>query len=129
MAVDLRRTSEPPIGLPPSRSLLPADGVLTAEARRLIRRFADPKLVPPAWSEAAFIREVGLVRTHLAPIRSRGGLAASFAREAFHSAPGEGREDVPGAVRVAYALRWLELGSRRSVPAWPPATIASDAAS
>jgi hypothetical protein len=129
MAVDLRRTSEPPIGLPPSRSLLPADGALAAEARRLIRRFADPNLVPPAWSEAAFIREVGLVRIHLAPIRSRGGLAASFSREAFHATPVEGRDDVPGAVRVAYALRWLELGSRRSVPEWPPATIVSDAGS
>jgi hypothetical protein len=129
MAVDVRRTSDPLTRPTPSRSLLPADGVLAAEARRLIRRFADPALVPPAWSEAAFIREVGLVRAHLAPIRSRGGLAASFSREAFHAAPGEGRDDPPGAVRVAYALRWLELGSRRSVPAWPPVTIASDAAS
>jgi hypothetical protein len=117
------------MGRSPSRTLLPADGALAAEARRLISRFADPALVPPSWSEAAFIREVGLVRAHLAPIRSRGGLAASFSREAFHAAPGDGGEDVPGAVRVAYALRWLELGSRRSVPAWPPATIASDAAS
>jgi hypothetical protein len=129
MPVVLRRTSEPPIGHPPSRSLLTADGALAAEARRLIRRFADPNLVPSAWSEAAFIRDVGLVRTHLAPIRSRGGLAASFSREAFHATFWEGRGDVPGAVRVAYALRWLELGSRRPVPAWPPATFASDAGS
>ena len=129
MTVAVRRTSDPPNGQPPSRTLLPADGALATEARRLIRRFADPALVPPAWSEAAFIREVGLVRAHLAPIRSRGGLAASFSREAFHAAPDGGGHDVPGAVRVAYALRWLELGSRRSVPAWPPATIASDAVS
>jgi hypothetical protein len=129
MAVDLRRTSDPPTRRTPSRSLLPADGVLPSEARRLIRRFADPALIPAAWSEAAFIREVELIRAQLAPIRSRGGLAASFSREAFHATPGEGRDDVPGAVRVAYALRWLELGSRRSVPAWPPATFASDAVS
>lgn len=129
MTVAVRRTSDPPNGQPPSRTLLPVDGALATEARRLIRRFADPALVPPAWSEAAFIREVGLVRAHLVPIRSRGGLAASFSREAFHAAPDGGGQDVPGAVRVAYALRWLELGSRRSVPAWPPATIASDAVS
>lgn len=129
MAVDLRRTSDLPTGRAPSRSLLPADGVLAAEARRLIRRFADPALVPPDWCEAAFIREVGLVRAHLAPIRSRGGLAASFSREAFHARRVEGVDDVPGAVRVAYALRWLELGSRRAMPRWPPATIGSDAAS
>ena len=129
MAVDLRRTSDQPTGPTPSRGLLPADGALAAEARRLIRRFADPALIPQAWCEAAFIREVGLVRAHLAPIRSRGGLAASFSREAFHARPVEGGDDVPGAVRVAYALRWLELGSRRVVPAWPPATFASDAVS
>jgi hypothetical protein len=129
MAIDIRRTSDPPIGPTPSRKLLPADGALAVEARRLIRRFADPAMIPPAWCEAAFIREVGLVRAHLAPIRSRGGLAASFSREAFHARRVEGGDDVPGAVRVAYALRWLELGSRRAVPVWPPATIASDAVS
>ena len=129
MAVDPRRTSEPPIGPTPSRKLLPADGALAAEARRLIRRFADPALIPPEWCDAAFIREIGLVRAHLAPIRSRGGLAASFSREAFHARRVEGGDDVPGAVRVAYALRWLELGGRRAVPAWPPGTIARDAVS
>src|SRR5262245_3802149 len=141
MAIAARRTSEPPIGSRPSGTLLSLDGVLApvqppapertlaAEALRVLRRFADPALVPPAWSEAAFIREVGLVRAHLAPIHTRGGLAASFSREAFHARRVAGGDDVPGAVRVAYALRWLELGSRRAVPAWPPATIASDAVS
>jgi hypothetical protein len=120
MAVDLRRTSDPAIGRSPSRTLLPADGALAAEARRLIRRFADPALVPPSWSEAAFIREVGLVRAHLAPIRSRAGLAASFSREAFHAVLADEIGEAPGAVRVAYALRWLELGSGRTWPSWPP---------
>ena len=37
------------------------------------------------WAAPAFGREVDLVRLHLAPIRSRPGLAASFGREAFHA--------------------------------------------
>jgi len=121
MAIAARRTSEPPTRPTPSRSLLPADGALAAEARRLIRRFSDPAMVPPAWSEAGFIREVGLVRAHLAPIRSRGGLAASFSREAFHALPADQVGEATGAVRVAYALRWLELRSGRAWPSWPPA--------
>jgi hypothetical protein len=28
-------------------------------------------------------------------------------------------------VRVAYALRWLELGSSRTWPSWPPAATAA----
>ncbi len=56
-----------------------------------------------------FAREVDLVRLHLAPIRSRLGLAASFGREAFHTDVGSaGVAD--GPVTAAYAIRWLELG-------------------
>ena len=56
-----------------------------------------------------FAREVDLVRLHLAPIRSRLGLAASFGREAFHAdIAADGPND--GPVTAAYAIRWLELG-------------------
>ena len=132
MDVDLRRTSDPPIGPTPSRKLLPADGArdhvrppapggtLAAEALRFRRRLANPAVQPAAWSERAFVSEVALVRAHLAPIRSRAGLAASFSREAFHAVPADEIGEAPGAVRVAYALRWLELGSGRALPVWPP---------
>jgi hypothetical protein len=95
---------------------------LAAEALRLLRQLGDPDGNPPAWSDSAFVREVGLVRAHLAPIRSRAGLAASYGREAFQSpvvtALGPS-DDVPGPVRVAYSIRWLELGDDVSRPAWP----------
>ncbi|MFP5341343.1 MAG: hypothetical protein ACLGIJ_00250 [Candidatus Limnocylindria bacterium] len=55
------------------------------------------------------MREIEAVRRHLAPFRSRAALARSYAREAFHVLPGPA-DDEPGAVRLAYALRWLELG-------------------
>ena len=97
---------------------------LAAEALRLLRRLDDPMRLPPAWTEPAFIREVSLVRAHLAPFRSRAGLAASFGREAFQSPAVKGSaspDDVPGPVRVAYAIRWLELGDDVARPAWPAA--------
>ncbi len=132
MPVAVRRTSDQSIGFSLSAVLLPTDGArvpvqppapggtLAAEALRLRRRLADPAALPPAWSERAFVREVGLVRAHLAPIRSRAGLAASFSREAFHVVPADEVGEATGAVRVAYALRWLELGSGRAWPSWPP---------
>ena len=70
------------------------------------------------------MREVGLVRAHLAPIRSRAGLAASFSREAFHAVPADEVGEATGAVRVAYALRWLELRSGHAWPSWPPSDSA-----
>ena len=137
MPVAVRRHSDPSIGSSLSAVLLPADGTrvpaqppapggtLAAEALRLRRRLADPAALPAAWSERAFVREVALVRAHLAPIRSRAGLAASFSREAFHAVPADESGEGPGAVRLAYALRWLELGSGRTWPSWPPAAIAA----
>ncbi len=69
-------------------------------------RDADP------WGEPAFAREVDLIRSQLAPIRSRRGLAASFEREAFQSRAFDASREPARlrALRVAYALRWLELG-------------------
>jgi hypothetical protein len=132
MPVAARRHSDPSTGSSLSAVLLPTDGTrapvqppapggaLAAEALRLRHRLANPAALPDAWSERKFVREVALVRTHLAPIRSRAGLAASFSREAFHALPADEIGEAPGAVRVAYALRWLELGSGLPWPSWPP---------
>jgi hypothetical protein len=106
------------IAAPPSEELLPSAGTfprtpvpaparaLALDARRLLRRSADPIARPSAWSEPGFERQVAEVRDHLAPLRSRRALAASFGRESFH---GLGTDAVP--IRLAYAIRWLELGS------------------
>jgi hypothetical protein len=61
---------------------------------------------PP--TEMAFSREVDTIRVHLSPIRSRASLAASFEREATRIE----------AVRLAYAIRWLELGDGIARPPW-----------
>ena len=59
-------------------------------------------------------------RGQLAPIRSRAALLASYLREASISVTrGAVELGLPvGPVRVAYAIRWLELGDGRARPAW-----------
>jgi hypothetical protein len=89
----------------PHRTLA-LDALMVTRTLRDHPRDADP------WGEPAFAWEVDLIRGQLAPIRSRRGLAASFEREAFQSREFAGPREpaTMRAVRVAYALRWLELG-------------------
>jgi hypothetical protein len=115
----------------PPRDLLPSGGVvvpapvpaparaLALDALRLMRRLRDPSHRPERWSQPAFSREIELVRAHLAPLRSRKALAASYSREAFHLALDDAAKDDPGAVRLAYAVRWLELGTGDVGRIWP----------
>ena len=112
--------------LPSSGSLAPAPApaphrALALDALRLRRALRDPHRLVGVWAEPSFAREVELVRLHLAPLRRRSGLTASYGREAFQALGGsEPRPtEALGAVRVAYALRWVELGDGRQRPAWP----------
>lgn len=92
---------------------------LALDALRLRRGLRDPLRRPERWTDAAFAREVELIRRHLAPLRNRRSLAASFAREAFHSLASEPPASLPlGPIRAAYAIRWVELGSGAGLPAW-----------
>jgi hypothetical protein len=116
----------------PSRDLLPAGGLrapapvpaparaLALDALRLLRRLRDPARRSDRWVQPSFRRETELVRAHLAPLRSRRALAASYGREAFHLSMDDAGRDDPCAVRLAYALRWLELGNGDVGPVWPP---------
>jgi hypothetical protein len=90
---------------------------LALVALATLRRARRPDLRPGRWTHARFGREVELVRGHLAPVRSRAVLAASFGREAFQGDPLR-HEDAPGPVTVAYAIRWLELGDGEARPRW-----------
>jgi hypothetical protein len=93
-----------PVQVP--RRMLALDALMVTRTLRDHPRDADP------WGEPAFAREVDLIRSQLMPIRSRRGLATSFEREAFQSCEFAGPREpaTMRAVRVAYALRWLELG-------------------
>ena len=73
----------------------------------------------PTWGDASFAREVELIRCHLAPLRNRRGLTASFGREAFQALDLDRARPRPlGPIRAAYAIRWLELGGGAALPAW-----------
>jgi hypothetical protein len=86
----------------------------------LVVRTAEPIDAPQRWLTPAFAAEVDRTRAQLAPIRTRDALLASFRREASISATrGNMLDGRPaGPVRVAYAIRWLELGDGRGRPVW-----------
>ncbi len=92
---------------------------LTLVALATLRRARRADGRPARWAGSVFGRDVDLVRLHLAPIRSRVGLAASFGREAFHADIDRDGADIDtGPVSAAYAIRWLELGDGIRRPAW-----------
>src|SRR5260221_2650137 len=118
------RSSPPDTLLPSGGASAPAPApaphrVLALDAIRLRRGLRDPFRRPAPWGDAAFARQVELVRCHLAPLRNRRSLTASFGREAFQTLEGEHIAPPPlGPIRAAYAIRWLELGSGAQLPAW-----------
>jgi hypothetical protein len=95
----------------------------------VVVRAVDPPTLPRRWTSPAFAREVAAVRAQLAPIQSRRILAESFGREAAiavtKTPPTIEPPEPPGPVRVAYAIRWLELGDDRSRPTWEDWTARS----
>lgn len=110
----------PGVLLPAGSTLAPAPAstparALALDALHLLRRLRDTSRRPDRWSSVAFNRDVELVRRHLAPLRTRAALAGSYGREAFHLVPDLRDDADPGPVRVAYALRWLELGESRAM--------------
>jgi hypothetical protein len=100
----------------------------------LVVRTAEPSDMPARWRTYPFGQEVDRTRAQLAPIRSRSALLASFSREAS-IAVSRGAADTglpAGPVRVAYAIRWLELGDGRARPSWAsivqgPVEVVADA--
>jgi hypothetical protein len=117
----------------PSADLLPSDGAVTRasalaphralalDALHVLRILRDRPRDAGPWGEPAFAREVDQVRAQLAPIRDRRGLAASFGREAFRALASSDGSAAPagiGPVRIAYAVRWLELGRGVRQRAW-----------
>ncbi len=76
--------------------------------------------VPALWRTPGFARRVETARQQISVARSRAVLASSFEREAGRLGPAtRGAARRAEAVRVAYALRWLELAGGANLPAWP----------
>ena len=98
---------------------------LALDALEYLRQERSRHLDVGAWADPAFVRVVHAVREDLAPIRSRRALAESFRREAFHIRrpvlyPDGAPTGPMSPVRLAYAIRWLELGDGEPRPAWKP---------
>jgi hypothetical protein len=108
-----------PPGAPPRLPAVPAPArTLALDALRVSRALRDPARRPARWAQPGFGAEVELVRRHLAPVRTRQSLAASFGREAFHVLPTAAEHDDPSPIRLAYALRWMELRDGATGPSW-----------
>jgi len=82
------------------------------------RLLHDPSRRPERWEQPGFGAEVEQIRRHLAPVRTRQSLAASYGREAFHLALTRSDQADPSPTRLAYALRWLELRDGATGPSW-----------
>jgi hypothetical protein len=91
---------------------------LALDALRVARALRDPAARPARWTQPSFGAQVELVRRQLAPVRTRTSLAASFGREAFHIVPTTTERDDPSPIRLAYALRWMELRDGATGPSW-----------
>jgi hypothetical protein len=116
--------SRPGVLLSPGIQALPAPvpapaRALALDALRIARVLRDPARRPARWSQPAFGAEVELIRRHLAPVHSRQTLAASYGREAFHVWSTDRELDDPSPIRLAYALRWMELRDGATGPSWP----------
>lgn len=123
-----------PSGGPPGRVPAPMPPrALALDALLLLRRFRGTAAADAVWSDPAFGRQVEAIRSQLAPIRSRRALTASFWREAAHIhrpilVPDGRPLEPPGPLRLAYAIRWLELGDGELRPGWMPIVRGHDRA-
>ena len=113
----------PGVVLSPVRQSLPATvrasaRALALDALRIARLLRDPARRPARWNQPGFGAEVELIRRHLAPVRTRRTLAASYGREAFHQSMTPADRADPSPARLAYALRWLELRDGATGPSW-----------
>jgi len=100
----------------PHRAPVDPVALLVADARTLLLA-ADDDAVSDRWQDERFAGQVEAVRRHLAPIDDPELIAASFTREAFHG-PRLARVPAVAAspVRVAYAIRWIELQVGLALP-------------
>jgi hypothetical protein len=106
-------------GTPTLQASAPAPArALALDALRVTRLLHDPSRRPERWEQPGFGAEVEQIRRHLAPVRTRQSLAASYGREAFHLALTRSDHADPSPTRLAYALRWLELRDGATGPSW-----------
>jgi hypothetical protein len=108
----VRRATESDDGLDVARAL-------ALDALRLGRVLRDRSRWPASWSEPGFGAEVERLRRQMARITTREGLTAAYAQAVFQPADAGSFPAQESPIRVAYALRWLELFDGATGPSWP----------
>ena len=89
------------------------------DALRVGRVLRDRSKWPASWSQPAFGIEVERHRRALSRTRTREDLTAGYAQDVFDQAEAATHPSQESPVRVAYALRWLELFDDATAPSWP----------
>jgi hypothetical protein len=92
---------------------------LALDALRVGRVLRDRSRWPKSWSQPAFGIEVERYRRALSRLRTRAELVAGYGDDVFHPADAGTHHAQDSAIRVAYALRWLELFDDATAPSWP----------
>ena len=112
MAVTRRRLSR-------TYAALEHERALAIDALRLGRLLRDSSLWPRHWTEPTFGADVERCRRHVADQTTHHDLASAYEHDVFRWLT-RGRGTAEGSpIRVAYALRWLELQQDSIGPAWP----------
>ena len=92
---------------------------LALDALRVGRVLRDRSKWPASWSQPAFGIEVERYRRELSRLRTREELVAGYGGDVFQPADVDMHHSQDSAIRVAYALRWLELFDDATAPSWP----------
>lgn len=91
---------------------------LGIDALRIGRLLRDPSRWPARWREPAFGVEVERIRRPLSRMTSHQLLEDSYGREVFAIAEPRAYPAEGSPLRVAYALRWIELHDGVTGPSW-----------
>jgi hypothetical protein len=92
---------------------------LAIDALRLGRLLREPSAWPQRWTEPAFGADVEQCRRHVADLTTQDALARAYGHDVFERLSGGPGDATASPIRVAYALRWLELQEESVGPAWP----------
>ena len=103
----------------PIDPVVESERALVIEALRVGRVLRDPASWPPMWSQPSFGAEVERFRRHMAALTTPEALVAAYQADVWVTA-GTPKGHAEGSpIRVAYALRWLEIQEGATGPAWP----------
>ena len=102
-----------------AHAALEHERAIAIDALRLGRLLREPASWPRRWAEPAFGAEVERCRRHVADLTTQEDLAAAYEHDVFELLSGGRGDPVASPIRVAYALRWLELQEDSIGPAWP----------